>query len=214
MMTACSKPAWRLAAVAAWMLLAGCSAPPATRWHSLLNGTAPSLPAARAALLIDLAPVTVPAAVDQPQWLVRTNDDSLRLLEQERWASSPRDELRAALAERLAQGFGAVDVRTQAPAAAPAPVWRVRVEVQRFESIPGREAWLASAWSVAAPGASARQGSTLSCQSSLHEAAPGDLAALAQAHRRAVLRLADQIGVRLSALSRGQGAACGAPEAP
>ncbi len=61
----------------------------------------------------------MPAQVDQPQWLVQLGDDSLAVLEQERWASPLRDEFRQALLEELIVGQGAIDARTQPAPAAP-----------------------------------------------------------------------------------------------
>ena len=191
-----------LLTLAVFVLLSGCASAPAPRYHSLL---ATGTPAAREAglppLPLDLAPVSVPAAVDQPQWVVRLPDDTLRILEQEQWVSPLRAELRAALFERLAQRFAAVDVRS-APSA---QAVRVKVDVQRFESIAGREVWLDSVWSAQADVGKAQ---ALVCHSSVHESAPGDLTALAAAHRRAVMRLADQIGTQLLALANGAGARC------
>jgi uncharacterized lipoprotein YmbA len=137
---------------------------------------------------------------------VRQPDDSLLLLEQERWAAPLRDELRGAVVERLASRWSAVDVRG---VAAPAPlVWRVRIDVQRFESIPGREARLEATWSVS-PLSSQRDLPTLVCRSTFAEAvAQADVPALAAAHRRAAARLADAIGERLAPLQRGELPGC------
>ncbi len=188
--------------LAAFVLVGGCASAPAPRYHSLLaTGDAAARNTALSPLPIALAPVSVPAAVDQPQWVVRLPDDTLRILEQEQWVSPLRSELHAALFERLAQRFAAVDVRT-APAA---KALRVKVDVQRFESIAGREVWLDSVWSAQADAGPAPP---LVCHSSVHEPAPGELAALAAAHRRAVVRLADQIGSQLQALASGAGARC------
>ena len=76
----------------------------------------------------------VPAQVDQPQFVVRRADDTLAVLEQERWIAPVQDEIRAALIEHLS-------VRLGPPGAAPragARDWRVAIDVQRFDSAPGR----------------------------------------------------------------------------
>jgi len=147
-------------------------------------------------------PVSVPAQVDHAQWVVRQPDDSLLMLEQDRWAAPLPDELRGAIVDRLGTQWGAVDVRSVALPATPA--WRLRVDVQRFESIPGREARIEGTWSLSSsPSSSSSQRSAtpLVCRSALREAVNGsDVAALAAAHRRAVVRLADEIGQRLKAL--------------
>lgn len=180
--------------------MAGCASQPPVRFHSLLpassSAAAASAPASATPLVIELGPVTVPAAVDQPQWVLRASDDSLRVLEGERWVAPLRDELRAAVMARLAERFNAVDARTQP---GPASGWRLRIEVQRFESMLGREAWLEAAWSTTSVATPVR---TLACTSRLHETAGSDPPSIAAAHRRAVQRLADQIGERLRAMDQ------------
>ena len=166
---------------------AGCSSTPPTRFHSLLAGTGTSATPAPARY-VDLGPVGVPASVDQPQWVVRLGDDSLRMLEHERWVAPLRDEVRAALLDGLRQRSGAADARSVTTP--PGEVSRVRVDLQRFESIAGRGTWLEARWTVA-PG-------DLACSVSLREAADSDPLALAAAHRRAVNTLADRIGASLA----------------
>ena len=167
--------------------LAGCSSAPPTRFHSLLDGQ-PAPATTATARHVDLAPVSVPAAVDQPQWVVRLPDGSLRMLELERWVAPLRDELRAALLDGLRARSGVADARS-----VPTPVdgvARVRVDVLRFETVAGRGAGLEARWTVT-PG-------DLSCTTSLREAADTDPLALAAAHRRAVAALADRIGVSIT----------------
>jgi uncharacterized lipoprotein YmbA len=191
--------------VACLAALAGCSSAEAPRFHSLLSGNAPAArDNAAAAFAIEIAPVSVPAAVDQQQWVVRMPDDSLRMLEQEQWVSSLREEFRAALSERLASRWGAIDARTAAPTL---PGWRVNVDVSRFESVAAKEVWLAATWSAAPRDG---KGAGIACSSSLREPVAGHIAELAAGHRRAVTRLADEIGARLIALTRGE-TGCGAP---
>ena len=182
-----------LAAALLLLLQAGCSTPPPARWHSLLPAAAaPADIAAQAlpTLAISLAPVRVPLQVDQPQWLVRRPDQSLALLEHERWASPLRDELRAALRDRLAHRWAVLD--------APAAAWRVEVELLRFESAPGQLAWLEARWTLTpARAGNAAPAAAISCQSTLREAVADGALALADGHRRAVQRLADLLGQQL-----------------
>jgi uncharacterized lipoprotein YmbA len=188
--------------------LGACGSVPPARVHTLMPDVAARAGAASAAnsaapLAILLAPIRLPAQVDQPQWLIRLPDDSLALLEQERWASPLRDEFRDALLEELIVGFGAVEARGL-PASAGAPL-RVAVDVRRFDSLPGREARIEGSWSIAAadPRAPASR-----CEWLIREPAAGSLPALAAAHRRAVVRLADAIGDGLVRARRGEAPAC------
>ena len=184
---------------------AGCAAPPAIHFHSLVLPTHPAPKGGLATVgrgpAIVLDPIRIPVAVDQPQWLLRMPDDTLTLLEQERWASPLRDEFRQALMEILRHRYGAVDVRTIASGATP---WRLHVAITRFELQPG-EAWLEGVWTL---GPRSAETPTLRCRSSFRETSGGGMPALAQAQRRAVEKLADAIGEQLLALHGGQPGRC------
>ena len=191
------------AACAALLVLAGCASSPAERFHTLMPAEiAPRSGAPRAPITIVLEPIRLPASVDQPQWLVRLADDSVALLEQERWASPLRDEFRQALLEVLVVRHAAVDARTL-PAGRP-PL-RVGIDLRRFESVPGREARIEGSWTIVAPGGAP---APVHCETVLREAAAGGPPAVAAAHRRALGRLAEAIGVALEAIADGQRAGC------
>jgi uncharacterized lipoprotein YmbA len=196
----------RWAPLAAALLAGACSTPKlAERFHTLLPAERATSAAAPNAIAVDVAPVAVPPQVDHAQWVVRQPDDSLLMLEQDRWAAPLGDELRSALAERLTAQWSAIDVRAVAmPASA---VWRVRVDVQRFESVPGREARLEATWSLA--GTQPGSAPPLVCRSAFAETpAAGGIPELAAAHRRAVTRLADAMGEQLRRLQAGQPGSC------
>lgn len=193
------------ALAAAALSLAACSAGKLPeRFHTLVPAERAQPSASPSGLYVDVLPVNIPPQADHPQWVVRQPDDSLLVLEQDRWAAPLQEELRGALVEHLTARFGAIDVRG---VASPAPsVWRVRVDVQRFESVPGREARIEAAWSVAG---TQRGATTLVCRSVFHEpAGAGGVPALAAAHRAAVGKLADAIGQRLKALQAQGLASC------
>lgn len=180
-------------ATAAAATLAACASDPPTRFHSLQSATAGDTAAPAPQRLVDLGPVAVPPAVDQPQWVVRLPDGSLRVLEQERWVAPLRDELRAALLAGLRERQATGDVRTAAPPAPPA--WRVRVDVTRFDTVASQGAWLEARWMAVPPSG----GAGFACAVSLKENTDGDPLSLAAAHRRAVAALADRLGATLAA---------------
>jgi hypothetical protein len=147
--------------------------------------------------------VHVPAQVDQPQWLVRVADGSLLLLEQERWASAPPDEMREALRETLVRRYGATEPTPATPA--DAQRWNLRVDVSRFESALDRVRLEATWTLVRAPAAPA---GALRCIALLEEAGDGSMNGIAAGHRRAVVRLADAIGEQLLVVARGGAGRC------
>ncbi len=207
-----------LAAAALLAVLSGCSTAPPTRLHSLLASPAqapalgavptPLMPPLVAQVVAQVVAVRVPLAVDQAPWLVRLPDQSLRVLAQERWTSPLRDELRAALREQLVRHWG---LQEPAPGHAGAAAWRIELEVQRFESLPGQSAWLGgqfSLWAAAAPGQAQRTG--LACNFSLQQPVADGPLALAEGHRQALARLAALIGQGLQELAAGRPARCAA----
>ncbi len=197
-----------LSSLALIALLAGCAASqPQTSFHTLMpsaDATVAPLPGP-ARLALRIAPVRVPAQVDQPQWVVRGADGSVQVLEQQRWLASPGDEFRDALADRLVRRLGALDLSRAGTAAAGLPVWQVQLELLRFDSVAGKEAVQQSTWSLRNPDAAAP---ALSCRSLVREPATDGYAALAAAHRAALARTADHIAEALRALGEGRPAAC------
>jgi uncharacterized lipoprotein YmbA len=178
------------------MLLAACNTVPPTRFHTLM----PPLESAAPAPAVTpapwrLLPVTIPAQVDRPQLVLRSADGSLAVLEQERWIAPLADELGGALAGALARRLG--------PASGSDP-WQIAVDVQRFESVPGRLSRLEASWSVGRGGTA-----PLHCLASLEQPAGADAASLAEAHRRAVQALGSRIGAAVSALHAGRTPECG-----
>jgi len=197
---------WRWAGAAAVAVLLGaCGTPtPPTRFHSLTPAPTAAPPAqavsAAGQLAWELLPVSMPAGIDQPQWVLRVADGSLLMLEQERWIGPPAIELRDAVAARLVQLLGA-------PAAAGADRWRIAIDVQRFELAPGREARLEVTWSLATQTAPA---TALRCRGSFAQpvAANEGYLELARAQQTGVARLADAIAKTLQRAAAGLAPAC------
>lgn len=189
--------------VAVLALLAGCSSVQPPRYHTLMPAPASAArpPAPAGSLAWEVLPVAVPAGVDQPQWVVQTVDGGLAVLEQERWIAPLGEEIRGAVADRLTQALGAPAVSAE-----PRQRWRIRIDVRRFDSAPGREARLEATWTVSSDVEAA---TPLRCRGEFVQvpAASGYLA-LAKGHQQAVAALADAIGSELKALHAGQTAMC------
>jgi uncharacterized protein len=191
------------AALGLAVLLGACSSASPPRFHTLLPLQAPVKPAIvpAGAVAWEVLPVTVPAQVDQPQWVVRTADGSLAVLEQERWIAPLGDDIRAAVSDRLTRALGAA-----AAPAEPAKAWRVRIDVQRFESAPGREVRLEATWTLSS---GIEAAVPLRCHGDfVQQLATASYPALAKAHQQGVVQLADSIARALEALHKGQAADC------
>lgn len=178
------------------MVMAGCGSAAPPRFHSLL---AEPLRLAAPRLSWRLAPVIVPAQVDQPQIVVRRADGSIAVLERERWHAPLQDELRDALIEQLGARLGPAGQ----PVAAGRPEWRITLDVQRFDSTPGR-ASLVAQWQLQSAASRAGQGCSVQYTQAVAEGVP----ALAAGHQRNLVQLAAALASVLLELDAGQTPAC------
>src|SRR5258706_4963567 len=184
-------------AVAAAVTLAACSSP-TSRFYTLSATDAPATArsAANPALLIEVPPVDVPPQVAKNQMVVQTGPTQVKVLEEERWASLPGDEIRRALSSNLTAQLGAIDVYGT-PYPDGVPLYRVSVNVQRFESWPGSHALIDAVWSVRA----VRTQAVLTCRSVVNEPVAGGYDALTEGHRRAVQEISAEIAAGIQALA-------------
>ena len=173
--------------------------PPATSDTASPSPVAASLP-------FELLPVSIPAQVDQPQLVVRDGSQGVALLNGERWIAPLGDELRSALSTDLAR-----QLRSQDVSALPSndkPLLRIKLDVRRFDSLPGSYALIDGTWSVRVMHGANGQGGTLSCTSRISETVGAGYDALVQGHQRAIGRLAAQIAAAAQSLGNGQTPAC------
>ncbi|WP_336602187.1 PqiC family protein, partial [Paraburkholderia bengalensis] len=164
------RAASRVLAAAALAALAACASP-ASHFYTLSAGdTSPEAvrTSSNPAFLIEVPPVDVPPQVAKSQFVVQTGPTQVQVLEQERWASLPGDEIRRALSSSLTQQLGTIDVYGS-PYPDRVPVYRVSVNVQRFESWPGSRALIDAVWSVRA----VRTQAVLTCRSVISQPVPG-----------------------------------------
>ncbi|MBN3789783.1 PqiC family protein [Burkholderia sp. Ac-20353] len=187
-------------AAVAVTLLAACSSPPA-RFYTLDadNAHASRSEPANPPFLIQVPAVDVPEQVAKNQLVVQKNPAQVDILEEERWASPPADEIRRALSSALTRELDTIDVADSAYPPG-VPVYRVSVQVQRFESWPGERAVLDAVWSVRSLASQA----VMTCRT--HAAVPVQPGydALVDGHRQAIGQLAAQTAnaVRAMAASR------------
>jgi uncharacterized lipoprotein YmbA len=180
------------------LLLSACASAPAPRYFTL--SAPPAASPAAPPRWIDVQAVSVPLQVDTPQLVVRQGDASLALLERQQWASPLDAEIRGALVTALAaQGIRDIHALPPPPET---PLHRLKLELQAFETVPGRGVRWEGVWSLRGTGG-AKAG--LTCAFAVQEAAGADTAELVAGHQRLLRRLAGQIA---AALASGAGPAC------
>ena len=199
------------AAVFATLALAACSSPPA-RFYTLSPAdaaravrTTPANPP----FLIEVPSVGVPEQVAKSQLVVQKDSAQVDVLELERWASPPADEIRRALSDDLAAQLDTIDVVNSAYPPG-TPVYRVSVNVQRFESWPGKRAAIDAVWSVRAVGTQ----TVMTCRTSVAEPVGSGYDALVAGHRRALGELAERIAAGVRAMGEAHARAVPASAQP
>jgi len=180
--------AWILSAAAA----CGVTAP---SHFYMLDATATPGGAPAADYAVAVGPVTVPAAVDRPQFVVQAGPNRVELDEYHRWAAPLEDSIARVIAVDLSALLGTPRV-ARAPLANFDPAYLVTIDVLRFESAPGRSALVDAVWAIRPmAGGASRSGRTVA-----QEPAQGaGYDALAAAHSRALAKLSEDIAAAIRA---------------
>lgn len=170
--------------------LSGCASPP-SRFYTLAATARPDgAPPVPCGVVID--GVGLPATVDRSQFVVQLGPNRVLIDEFNRWAAP----LGASVARTVAENLGVLlaNARVVSGPLAPSfdPAYRVTIDVQRFESVPGEAATLDALW-VVRRGAISSSGRTTT-----REPVQGDgYEALAAAHSRAIATLSRDIAVAI-----------------
>jgi len=177
-------------------LAAGCASSP-SRFYTLSATASPGSSASKVSIAV--GPVSMPAAVDQPQIVVSTGANQVTFDEFNRWASPLQDNVARVVAENLAAILGTPRV-TLFPLTLNAEVdYRVQIEVRNFESAPGKLASLDAVWTVRRM----KNGKSDTGRTSVREPVQENTYdALAAAHSRALARLSQDIADTVRTLDR------------
>jgi uncharacterized protein len=176
----------------------GCSTAP-SRFYTL-DATAVSDGTAPVSYPIMVGPVSVPAAVDRPEFVVETAPNRVEVDEFNRWAAPINDAVAQVVAGDLVKLLGTPNVAA-APMANFDPAYRVTIDIQRFDSFPSQAALVEAVWTVhSTAGGETRSGRTVA-----REAVAGNgFDALAAAHSRALAKMSGDIAIAIRAEAEDQ----------
>ncbi|TMU83180.1 membrane integrity-associated transporter subunit PqiC [Pseudomonas fluorescens] len=161
----------KITVLAAVMLLSACRSDPIS-FHTLT----PVQPGAgHSGADIAIEGITVPPQVDRAQIVIREGNSGLAILETEWWGASLADELRSALVDQLSNAAGQQRMS-------------VRVDVQRFDSIPGQYGLIDVKWRLRPLGAT--ESTLLTCRSVMQTPSGPSIDELVAAQQNNVKRLA------------------------
>jgi len=189
------RPALLALVFAAAALAAGCGTSPPSRFYTLAATATPA--ATSSTLFVAVGPVTVPAVVDRPEFVVSTGTNELKLDDFNRWGSPLQDNLARVIAENLVAILGTPRVILFPQQLASDPDYRVAVEIRTFGSTLGKSAAIDAVWTIRR----SRDGKTQTGRTTARENVGDDsYEALAAAHSRAVERLSLDIANAIRAL--------------
>lgn len=133
----------------------GCAGTRSARFYtltpSIVTGERPKAVSGEQGIAVAVGPVAIPDYLNRPQILTRSGPREIRLAEFERWAGSLEEDVSRVLAENLAALLSPdnVTVLRWGRGTQPVPaLYRVRVDVTRFEGTLGESVVLAARWSV------------------------------------------------------------------
>ena len=167
---------------------AGCATTTPSRYYTLTAATA--IPVKSSVIAVSVGPVSVPSLVDRPQIVVTIGPNAVRLDEFNRWASTLQDNVSRVIAENLVAILGTSRVTRYPQMSSADADYSIAIDVQRFESVPGKSAMLDAAWTVRGM----KAGTAQTGRTNVREAVGDDsYEALAAAHSRALARLSQDI---------------------
>lgn len=158
----------KMTLIAALAVLAACRSDP-IQFHTL---TPAQLSSPGSTTDIRIESLIVPPQVDRPQIVVRQGNTGMAILETQWWGASLVDELRSALLDQMVNSN-------------PQRKLSVRLEVQRFDSIPGQYGLIDVKWRL-------RNGEEIlmTCRSTLQTPSGPSIDELVAAQQNNVKRLA------------------------
>lgn len=137
--------------MAALLLLAftsGCGSSPNATFYTLTALAPESSSTSSASLTISVGPVTLPALDDRPQLVIRTADNKVDLLEFHRWAAPLTSELPRMIAQNLSRLLRPARVFVYDQSPFKKAQYRVLMDIQRFEAVPGAGVTIEALWSI------------------------------------------------------------------
>jgi uncharacterized protein len=178
------------------LALAACRTSAPSRFYTLDPTATADGGAAAANYAVAVGPVSIPPIVDRPQFVVQVAPNRITVDEFNRWASPLDDNIARTVAGDLAVLLGTPRVVTGPLAPSLAPMYRVAIDVQRFESVPGQNVVVDAVWAVQkGTTRGARSGRTVARE----PVAGAGFDALAAAHSRALAKVSADIAAAIRA---------------
>ena len=178
------------------LTLAACASSLPVHYHTLLPSQVATSKQTSLQVQLLVQSLRMPAEVDQPLLVLRQSDGSLAILEQEQWGAPLADEFHNALSRNLEGLLGTAEL-SGLPRDDQRELLTLRIDVRRFESVPGQYTLLDAAWNLSLSRNGQRE-RNITCSSLIKQPLKANTGsngvdALVAAHQHAVILLAKQI---------------------
>ena len=198
------KGSCRVATACLISAVAGCSSAP-IRYYTLTPPPGDISTSPKASAIIDVRIVHASPLLSRTELLVRTGPSEVALLDNERWVSPLKDEIKEALRLELQRRLG-----TLTELRPPAAKWTFELDVQHFEAEFGRQALVEASWSmVLAHGPGTVEARAVNCTFRTDERISAGYAAMIDGYQRGIAALAAAIIAELQRRASGIDGACG-----
>ena len=184
------------------VLAVGCRSA-GSRYYTLVGSPEAEQAAATNELQLDVLPVDVPPEVDRAEIVVREGPGELTPVDTRSWIAPLPLEIRRAFADELGHQLGARDI-SGVTAVDGLPTYRIKLVVQRFESVLGKRAVIDA---ISTVHEMTGNSPTLVCSHHASEPARPGYDGLAEAHQRALAHIATQVAASVRSFHGGT-AAC------
>ena len=135
-------------------MLSGCASSPPVHFYQLSAEAAAGVAGTATVgteLRIAVGPISLPEVVDRPQLVVRSGPNQVTLIDEHRWAESLKGEIPRVIADNLSRLLATGQVWAYPQNVSGLFDYRVLVDIQRFESIPGQMAVIDALWTIQRP---------------------------------------------------------------
>jgi uncharacterized protein len=199
----CVSVPHRAVAVALLLLVGGCGSSPPMRYYTLAadqsSDKSEVLNSPAGAYAVAVGPVTVPHAVDRPQFVIQVAPNRVALLDDQRWAEPLNSGIPRAIASDLARLLGVPTVMFPQDSLVDVK-YRVAIEIRNFVSVPGEAATVEASWTVFGPHDAVKRGQLLA-REPVKEVGYD---ALAAAHGRALMRVSREVAATIRSEETGR----------
>jgi uncharacterized lipoprotein YmbA len=182
----------------------GCTSAP-VRYYTLTPPPDKTLPASKTSLTIDVRVVHTPPQLNRSELMVRSGPTEMTLLENERWASPVKDEIKDALRLELQRRLGSMTELRPASAKL-----RLDIDVQHLEAEFGQYVLLEASWAatLSGTGPPSTDARATSCTFRAEEKIHTGYTGIVEGYQQEIAALADAIVAVLTSPANNIDALC------